>query len=430
MKLTRLLGECFSFLLCALFLVPFIIFINYLYFQNASGFSQFAAGFLLLSLAGYVSGRLSATKNPGVSFAACLLSALFAGAIPYISLGILSPISAVISGLSLLLSICFFFLAHSGDYLGHPRFTMAGIIVYVIAIIAAQALGFSSNANTLLRTFGLIYFLLCLYSFNALGLRKSMHKNSTGLNLPAGLRGNNLILITCFIGFGILLTGLYPIFQGLLWLLSQVGKVFPFIQAFFNWISHLGSDATEPPSTPGEAIEFGGSGGVSRLGNIVFYIIVAFCIILVVTFIIVLIINVIRKGWKGLPNLFKNLRNLFQPNQAEDYEDETKSLFDLRQFWENTTGKVKSTFGRIFVRPQKLKDMPDNRMKVRFVYKELLAKTARPGRMYQTANEFLAEEYDLPTSGFPEYYNEARYSSKDIPDEAVVTATEILKNYG
>ena len=97
---------------------------------------------------------------------------------------------------------------------------------------------------------------------------------------------------------------------------------------------------------------------------------------------------------------------------------------DLQIVLQNTLKKIRE-------RPQKIDDFPDNRMKIRFTYQQMLKSVIRrtPKATAMTPNEVLNAEYpgEEDFTEFMGYYNKARYSTQDIPDDAVDCARGILK---
>ena len=115
----------------------------------------------------------------------------------------------------------------------------------------------------------------------------------------------------------------------------------------------------------------------------------------------------------------------------EDYVDETENLFDAKEMLGDTRARMKKALHKLRERPQKLEDFPDNRMKLRFAFQQLLKKlmAQNPSAAAMTPNELQSRDLadDAQAAEFMKYYNEARYSSRDIPDDAVSCARNMLK---
>ena len=82
-------------------------------------------------------------------------------------------------------------------------------------------------------------------------------------------------------------------------------------------------------------------------------------------------------------------------------------------------------------RPQKLDDFPDSRMKIRFVFQQMLkrVKLRNPKAAAQTPNEIYEKEYagEEDFRQFMDYYNQAKYSEDELPADAADLAQAILK---
>ncbi len=71
-----------------------------------------------------------------------------------------------------------------------------------------------------------------------------------------------------------------------------------------------------------------------------------------------------------LPGFLRNFRDRFV---REDYVDET-DLFDTKEMLADTRARMKKALRKLRERPQKLEDFPDNRMKLRFAFPQILKK--------------------------------------------------------
>ena len=155
------------------------------------------------------------------------------------------------------------------------------------------------------------------------------------------------------------------------------------------------------------------------------------CVMLFVVYALYKLMQKLRSSGVRLPGFIRSLRDKFAPIQDEDYEDESESLFDMKKVLSNTKDSMKKTLQKLRERPQKLDDFPDNRMKMRFAFQQLLKKVKirNPGAAAQTPNEIYAAEYDGEEDfrAFMDYYNAAKYSDQAIPDDAADCARAILK---
>jgi DNA-binding transcriptional regulator PaaX len=127
----------------------------------------------------------------------------------------------------------------------------------------------------------------------------------------------------------------------------------------------------------------------------------------------------------------QNLRDRFAPVVDEDFVDETETLMDAKKMLADTGTRFKNALKKLRERPQRMDDFPDNRMKIRFAFQQLLKKVVLrdPSASAKTPNEILEKEYpgEEEFIAFMDYYNQAKYSDQDIPEDAVDCARGILK---
>ena len=93
---------------------------------------------------------------------------------------------------------------------------------------------------------------------------------------------------------------------------------------------------------------------------------------------------------------------------------------------------ISDLWDRITYRPPKFDDFPDNRSKVRFVFKLLLKRISTnkshllsltPNELAEEANRELRED----SGEFMQAYNRARCDANDVPDSDAELARKILR---
>lgn len=103
----------------------------------------------------------------------------------------------------------------------------------------------------------------------------------------------------------------------------------------------------------------------------------------------------------------------------------------MKKMLSDTRENIQRALQKLRERQQKLDDFPDNRMKIRFTFQQILKRVnlRNPTAIAQTPNEIYTQEYDGEEDfrEFMDYYNEAKYSQREIPDKAANCAREILK---
>ena len=121
---------------------------------------------------------------------------------------------------------------------------------------------------------------------------------------------------------------------------------------------------------------------------------------------------------------------MFEPEQEEDYVDETESLFSWKKALESATEGLRGALLKLTDRPQKFDDFQTGRLKIRFVYQSLLkrrmAQEGGAAGRYETPNEL---QPHLPTeaAGLIDAYNGVRYAGAEPTEAQLSQAQALLK---
>ena len=155
------------------------------------------------------------------------------------------------------------------------------------------------------------------------------------------------------------------------------------------------------------------------------------CVVLFFLYALYKLSQKLRDSGMRMPAFLRNLRDRFAPVIDEDYVDENESLFDMKQMLSDTRNNVANAIKRIRERPQKLDDFSDDRLKIRFVFQQMLkrVKMRNSRAISQTPNEIYEKEYagEADFRQFIDYYNLARYSDNPMPEDASEIAHSIIK---
>jgi hypothetical protein len=142
--------------------------------------------------------------------------------------------------------------------------------------------------------------------------------------------------------------------------------------------------------------------------------------------------RLIKKIIHNLPSWLQSLLDKLKNDESEDYIDETEDLLGKGGFRKELAKNISDFWDRITYRSPRFDDFPDNRSKIRFVFKQLLKRLSsdKSHLLSQTPNE-LTEEANLvlreDTTEFMQAYNRARYDHNDIPDSDAELARKILR---
>ena len=441
MKLTlqRTLFEIINFLMALLLVIPLGVFI-----EQMCGLPLYRCCLIpCVAVLGFLIGRFSMTKPMQVSIALSVaglaVSTIVAAALS-LSIGRVLP-TVLITLLTAFFSVFYFFSARKAGYTIYAPMAVSGILLHLLVLLFCTGLQWPERVGRFTSAVAIVFFLLTLFAFSAKGLRRSVHRGSGDrrVKYPAGMQMGNFLLVTGFILVAAFISNIYPLFR----LFSAAfAVVIRIIIAIFAFISSLFDRRTV---ALGEETVEESIASVASEDNIMAYdpkgeatwvttAVEVFAFICVLLFFLYAAYKLIRKlqsSGMQLPGFLRDLRDRFAPVADEDYVDENESLFDMKTMLSDVRGNVSGALKRFRERPQKIDDFPDDRMKVRFVFQQLLRRVrlrdqAAPSR---TPNEIYAREYEGEQDfrQFMDYYNLARYTEDDLPADAGDLARSISK---
>lgn len=433
-SMQRTLFEIANFLMAFLFVIPLGVLA-----EQMCHLPLYSCCFIpCVSMLGYLLGRFSMTKAMNLSMVMSVVS-LILGAL----LGLfLSPsgllITILMGVLSSFFSVFFFFSARKAAYTIYAPMSIGGILIHLFVLLCCTGFEWSQEVTGFTSTIAICFFLISLFAFSASGLRKSMHRGSGSkqVKYPAGMQMGNFFLVAGFILIAAFISNIYPIFQVFS---SAFGVVIKAIVAAFGFFTGLfnrrsvSTDVEEGVSQEAAQesimnVEPKGEAAWVTKGVEIFAFIV---VVILFAYLAFRLIKRLQGAGVRLPGFVRNLRDKFMPVVEEDFVDETESLFDMKKMLSDTGSRLKNALQKMRERPQKIDDFQDNRMKVRFAFQQMLKKVIvrTPGSGAKTPNEIFAAEYagEEDFREFMDYYNEARYSDHDLPDDAGDCARAILK---
>ncbi len=433
-SMQRTLFEVINFVMALIFVIPLGVLIEQMCHYPLYSHCLIPA----VSVFGFLMGRISMTKPMGVAMALSGVGAVVSTVAALLLCSGTTLITVLITLLTLFFSLFFFFSARKAGYAVYAPMAVSGILLHILVLICCTGFEWDSTVTNFVSIIAIVYFLLTLYAFSAKGLRRSMHRGtgSKRVTYPAGMQMGNFFLVTGFVIIAAFISNIYPIFQvfsaGFSYVIRFIISLFAFFIGLFERRSY-GYDVEEGVSeTVAEdsilnAEPKGEASWITTAVEIFAFVIV----LLVLLYMAVKIFHKLRESGVKLPGWLRDLRDKFAPVQDEDFVDETENLFDAKQMLKDTGNRLKNTLKKIRERPQKIDDFPDNRMKVRFTYQQMLKSVIRrtPKATAMTPNEVLKAEYpgEEDFTEFMAYYNKARYSEEPIPDDAIDCAKGILK---
>ncbi len=441
-SIQRWLFEAINFVLVVTFTLPLSVLLGQFFHYDA----PWLIWILCVTILGHLAGRITMHADALLAQIACGVTSIFCGILVGtvlhqftggLSAHLVGNIAFIV--LALFGSTAFFFSARKAGYTIYAPMTTVGLILHILALIVVSALQIEGQVRTISSVAAIAFFILSLYAFNASGLRKSVHakESAKSAHLPRGIQMSSFLLVTGFVLLTVLLSWIGPAIPVVF---AAVGRAFLMVIRFFSWLiglaDKLGSTTGVPAQEETAETDNGLAGlmdeGAKEHSDLINGLVNAFSLTVVAILAIVLLYMVYKKflkGMKGVQEFLNRLRGLFEPEQTEDYVDEEESLFSWKGAVESATEGFRGILKRITDRPQKFDDFKTGRLKIRFVYQQLLkqrmgAYDGAVGR-YETPNEMLKS---LPADAgeFIKSYNSVRYNDGEPSSKEVSLAKALL----
>lgn len=383
----------------------------------------------LLGLLGRCLPGLKYLLLPVSCLAACAVMALLFGS--YRFLDIVYLIAATAVGAAL------YFLGLRGDEAFPSRVAIASIIVYVTACLYFYLGDYRQQDYEPVCWCALMAFILSMYSFNADSLYTGVHNAKGGetMAIPSGIRGKNLLLLTGFLAVAMLIGNLGVLHRFLngawQWVLHGVAM-------FINFLANLqGGDSAPPTAAAPTPTDERSSFDVVQLendGSGTFVMIYGILLAIVCLVFILLAYGFAKEGRRGggLRRLSDALRRMFKTRQILEYEDDVERLTDLKTLLKERRQKMRRAIRKLRTRPQKIDDMPNDRMRVRFAYKALLQSRRVGGWTPAATPSEVGRALETESlKRLTEHYNAARYDlEREVPPEHAEHARNALRDMG
>ena len=284
-------------------------------------------------------------------------------------------------------------------------------IVFIINPNKSQS---SIQAEPLFMTAGIIWIIICIFVLNFISISNA----STGRRFSKSLLVGNITLTFLFAGLIVIISSINS-YKDLI--LNAIRKVLLFLFS-----------GSEPEVIPEESpADSGGGMDFSQLGleeksSAFWDFMEKVFLILAVILAAVLLFFLFKALFKLFSRLLNRARDYLKGNDSTksilSFQDKEESIFDKNRF----SDAVKNGWDRLMKnlrRKPKFSDMPDNRQRVRFLYKLLLInkdEEEKPVKQSSTAREhLLGGNATAEKEKFLSGYEKARYSDHDVSDEEV-----------
>ncbi len=433
-SLQRTLFEVVDFLLALLLIIPVGVFL-----EQLCGFRLYTYCFVpCASMLSYLLGRLSLSCEMKKAMLLCGLGVVLSTGLSIVLTVGVALVSILLPLITVFFSVFLYFSARKAAYTIYAPMAVGGVIMHLFILLCCAGFEWSSAVTDFTSTIAICFFLLTLFAFSAVGLRRSMHRGSGAkrVTYPAGMQMGNFLLVVGFVLVAAFISNIYPLFV----IFSKAfGVIMSFLLSGFSFFISLFdrrtiSTQTEETTTSVAAednimnVEAKGEASWLTMAVEIFAFI---CVVLLLLYLLYRLMQRMKESGLRLPGFVRSLRDKFAPVVDEDYVDEAESLFDMKKMLADTRSNMKKALKRIRERPQRLDDFQDPKLKVRFAFQQLLkkVKTRNPKAVCQTPNEIYNQEYEGEADfrTFMDYYNQAKYSTGPLPDDAGECARAILK---
>lgn len=433
MKARRLISDLGSLLVTALMALPALVLIWFLFWGQAGlrwGLAALAPVFIGCAAAFVFQAK---TQSQVVALAV-LPGFLIPGGLVYLITclrGLPSVVYAVLAGL---LSVALLFYTRLSKAPASFPKMIIGFLCYFFVYLILQYNDVEQSVKTFVSMGCIVYFVCSLFSMNLFNLQNGTRRVERGARLPAGMRRGNTLILSGFVLITLAIIWIDNLqklfmkgFVGIIWL---VLRIMDFIGGLF--LTH----EVEAGDSPGEmmaARQFDNAQRPEWL-NSVYRVLTVLAVAVVIALALFLLYKIVRRAVQLLSSLFETLSQRMRFDASEGYVDESENLFSWKLLTQQSGNRLREISDSLR-RPARFEDQPDNRAKVRFVYKRMLEASVkrRPEVCCKTPDELLAIRESLPVrekgavlEEFIGLYKAARYDCAQVDDRAAQVAKQIL----
>ncbi len=426
----KLFNEAFNFIMSMMLCFPALVILQKIFFASLPAWQGII--YMLPCLICYPAGRLLHSKKPFLAIPLGLLlsTALSLISAKFISLfGLLPIIGYILTGIGAFLLFCTPYISGS-NIMGAKRF-LTGVITFVAAafIGGSHSEAYSPYVNVL----AVIFLIIGLFVFNREHLRDETKSGKDKTHFPPGMRRNNAIIIFIFILVALAIANMDSLKTGAADFAILIASL---IFMFLDWMGKMQGVSENAGNSEGSSGDFLGFGDPIKESNPIVETLVHYLTIAIIILICVgILIFIYKLCKKFLPTLLDFLSRLFsniKPENEQTFIDETEELLEDGSFRKQVIKNIRDFIKKISYKAPKFDDMPNNREKVRFVYKAMVKQAYKSNKsvLTNTATEFLSSDAAGSASAieFANTYNRARYSDEDISDSEASFAKKILRD--
>lgn len=296
-----------------------------------------------------------------------------------------------------------------------------GLVIHIISLFIIN------NIETLKPYFAMamwVSIIYCLFGFplaNRRFLINETYEKSSLKTIPASVnRGNGIIVSVLLSGiivlsfWRVLLDAFIYIARSIAWIIL---KIIEFMGSLYQPVEEGGGGAPQDMMVLPPAEE------QNSVAEILFYVITA----LLFAGILFLVIRYLVKNYRRICHaLYKMLSAFF--SRFQKWSTTEQGYFDREESLLKTEFQRRArTFGKLFRRHPKWRDMKDNESRVRFIYTKFVMDYIRKGLKVSLANTPAevadkARKFDKGEkdhSLLRDVYNNVRYGDKKVDDETV-----------
>lgn len=280
---------------------------------------------------------------------------------------------------------------------------------------------------------GFFWFVVVILLINLLTLRNAAYVQGEQ-RVPPGLRLGNMLMTVLFLGLVMLVAFFKPLTDAIAryWAL--------FKERFAAWLLSLQNTMASPGALLDNNnaladllkqlanIEQREYPWLTRILNVLLYMVVAAMALAFVAFIVGLVVRLIRRFIAFIHRWLGDYLDQWK-SERQEYVDEEENLFSWQKLTRAIEDNIAGLRRRLTPRPR-LEDQPDDAARIRLLYRWMLEKMVHrncydPSR---TAREYRSQLPPIPEADrFVDAYNRVRFSTHDVHADDVLAGRRTLE---
>lgn len=312
---------------------------------------------------------------------------------------------------------------------------VVGLAVYFLSSVVLRFMDSFDPYMPALFWGGFASLLLGLLRINQSNVRQETLSGGKEPSLPAALLWQNRLLVAALFAVVLLVAGFGAIRQAAGWLLAQAAWL---VSWLISLLPESSGEDTSPPQAPPGAPELGPAGEPAAWWLLLERIAVVAVVVIAAAAACALAYWLTRRLFRWARRAYDWLRAALQWGERleanEGYEDDVERLVS----WKELNGRWSSRLKQWLAPDRKTQwsDLADNRERIRFLYRSMLEESVRQGYVFKAHLTPRETDRDLrrwqakrplrmePLIGL---YERVRYGRRDVSDEEVRAAKELLE---